>query len=157
MKQPYKNMAIEYFYELEITQEEFDSLDEATIASIGLISHAVNEINAMMRVFVYNAHSRVENEAADTSGHFYLPLASTARVRSCTIFGALMANGFCFSWLRFLQSGGLGFPEQEAAHVVGDVCHADFGFGSCDPDSPDEEAHVVFLIGEDMLDARAWS
>ncbi len=40
---------------------------------------------------------------------------------------------------------------------MGDVGHADFGFGSGDPDGSDEEAHVVFLIGEDVLDARARS
>lgn len=59
----------------------------------------------------------------------------------------------CASLLRL---GPSGLPEHIPAHVAGNVGHADPGPCSGDADGADEEAHVVFLVGEDMLDAGSW-
>ena len=45
--------------------------------------------------------------------------------------------------------------EQEAAEIVGEVGEADFRLGACGSDGANEQAHPVFLRGEDMLDAGA--
>lgn len=47
------------------------------------------------------------------------------------------------------------FPVEEAFEVVGDIGETDLGLGPLDADGADEQAHPVFLGGEDMLDGRA--
>lgn len=45
--------------------------------------------------------------------------------------------------------------EDEAEHIVGQISHANFGSGAFDADGADKQRHVVFLVGEDMLDGAA--
>ncbi len=45
--------------------------------------------------------------------------------------------------------------EYQPFKVVDEVCHPDFYPGAGDADRSDKEAHPVFLLGEDVLDARA--
>ena len=40
-------------------------------------------------------------------------------------------------------------------HVVGEVGEGNLGFGALDADGADEQAHLILLPGEDMLDAGA--
>ena len=48
------------------------------------------------------------------------------------------------------------FQHDQAAHVVGEILHADPGGGAQDADSADElAAHAVMLVAEHMLDPRA--
>ena len=47
------------------------------------------------------------------------------------------------------------FVEDQAVHVVGEVGEGDLGLGALDADGPDEQPHLVFLPGKDMLDAGA--
>ena len=47
------------------------------------------------------------------------------------------------------------FVEDQAVHIVGEVGERDLGLGTLDADSADEQPHLVFLPGEDMLDAGA--
>ncbi len=48
--------------------------------------------------------------------------------------------------------GTASFVEDVSEHVVGDICHADLHARPADADGSDEELHLVFLPGEDMLD-----
>jgi len=40
----------------------------------------------------------------------------------------------------------------QAAHVVGNVDHADFDFGPRYSDCSDKQTHAVFLVTKNMLD-----
>ena len=69
--------------------------------------------------------------------------------------------------LHFVVSGGLAgiraqpshrrssLVEDQAVHVVGEVGEVDLGLGALDADGADEQPHLVFLPGKDMLDAGA--
>jgi len=43
----------------------------------------------------------------------------------------------------------------EAAHVVGEVRHADLHLRSCNPDGSHNKAHEALLMREDVLNRRA--
>ena len=47
------------------------------------------------------------------------------------------------------------FEEEEAAHIIDDIGKADPHGGPGDTDSSDEQTHLRFLIGKDMLDTRS--
>ena len=55
--------------------------------------------------------------------------------------------------LPLCRRGRCCLQEQKPTHVAGDVGEADPGAGSGDADAADEQAHAMFLVGEDMLDA----
>ena len=47
------------------------------------------------------------------------------------------------------------FMEDQAMHVVSQIGEGDLGLGALDADGADEQAHLVFLPGENVFDARA--
>ena len=49
--------------------------------------------------------------------------------------------------------GGYSLQKDHPLEVVDEVRHADFHFGSGDPDRADEQPHPILLLGEDMFDA----
>ena len=44
--------------------------------------------------------------------------------------------------------------EEQAFAIVDEVRRSDLRLRSRDPDGPDEQAHPILLLGEDMLDTR---
>jgi hypothetical protein len=53
-----------------------------------------------------------------------------------------------------LRRGGSGIQEDQSAHAVGEICHADLHLRPCDADRSHDMAHDGFLVREDMLDGR---
>ena len=43
--------------------------------------------------------------------------------------------------------------EDQAVQIVGQIGQRDLGLGALDTDGADEQAHLVFLLSEQMLDA----
>ena len=63
-------------------------------------------------------------------------------------------GGFSDFWAQ-LSYRCPSFVEDQALHVVGGVGQCDLGFGALYADATDEQAHLIFLPGEDMFDTGA--
>ena len=53
---------------------------------------------------------------------------------------------------RVASCGGYSSQKDQPPEVVDEVRHADFHFGSRDPNRSDELPHSILLLGEDMFD-----
>jgi hypothetical protein len=54
-----------------------------------------------------------------------------------------------------VSGGGGPSPEDQPLEVIDEVRHPDLHSSAGDSDGADEEPHSIFLLGEDMLDARS--
>jgi hypothetical protein len=53
-----------------------------------------------------------------------------------------------------VSGGGGPLPEDQPLEIIDKVRHPDLHSGAGDTHGADEEPHSIFLLGEDMLDAR---
>ena len=61
------NLAIEHFWEITVTPEELKKLPEDQQAIIAILCFAVSEVNSLARLYIFNSHDLVGEDAIDSA------------------------------------------------------------------------------------------